>query len=256
MRIAIMQPYFFPYIGYFQTMAAVDKYIVSGNVTFIKDAWMNRNRVVFLDGSIHYISVPLLKKSSNKKISEILIDNTQNWQNKVLQSVWSNYRKAPYFEETYSLLDRVLSVGHETLFSLNASTMQAVANHLDMNTEFEYDFPKFDSLEEKLRTLDDGYSEFPYMEKTRPARRVARILEMCRQEGCDEYINAIGGMELYDKEEFAQYGISLSFVKTRDIVYGQCSNSAEFVPNLSIVDVLMNNGREKTKFLLKEYDLV
>jgi hypothetical protein len=109
-------------------------------------------------------------------------------------------------------------------------------------------------MEEELRQLDDRYEAFPYMLKTHPVRKVARVIEMCKREGSDHYINAIGGMELYSKEEFSQYGIQLEFIKTNTIVYDQFNNT--FEPYLSIIDVLMHNGKEKTKQLLNEYTLV
>lgn len=254
MTIAIMQPYFMPYIGYFQAINAVDKYILYGNVNFEKKSWVNRNRLMQRNGAIEPMVVPLKKKSSSAMIKEIAIDYSTDWQRRLLRSIQTNYGKAPYFEETYSLLTSILSTPYETLMELNTESIKAVAKHLDITTEIETDNSRFDGMEEELRQLDDRYEAFPYMLKTCPVRKVARVIEMCKGEGCDHYINAIGGMELYSKDEFAQYGIQLEFIKTNPIVYDQFGNP--FEPYLSIIDVLMHNGKEKTKQLLNEYTLV
>ena len=254
MTIAIMQPYFMPYIGYFQAINAVDKYILYGNVNFEKKSWVNRNRLMQRNGVIEPMVVPLKKKSSNALIKDITIDYSTDWQRRLLRSIQTNYGKALYFEETFTLLTTILSKQYETLMELNTESIKAVAQHLGITTEIETDNSRFNGMEEELRQLDDRYEAFPYMLKTHPVRKVARVIEMCKREGSDHYINAIGGMELYSKDEFAQYGIQLEFIKTNPIVYNQFNNT--FEPNLSIIDVLMHNGKERTKQLLNEYTLV
>lgn len=254
MTIAIMQPYFMPYIGYFQAINAVDKYILCGNVNFEKKSWVNRNRLMQRNGAIEPMVVPLKKKSSNALIKEISIDYSTDWQRRLLRSIQTNYGKAPYFEETFTLLTSILSKQYETLMELNTESIKAVARHLGITTEIVADNSQYDDMEEKLRKSDDAYVEFPYMHKTRPDRRTARVIEICKREGSNHYINAIGGLELYSKEELSQYGIQLEFIKTNSIVYDQFNNT--FEPYLSIIDVLMHNGKERTKQLLEEYTLV
>ena len=243
-----------PYIGYFQAIKAVDKYILYGNVNFEKKSWVNRNRLMQRNGAIEPIVVPLKKKSSNALIKDVAIDYSTDWQRRLLRTIQTNYGKAPCFEETFSLLTSILNKQYETLMELNTESIKVVAKHLDITTEIETDNSRFDDMEEELRQLDDRYEAFPYMLKTRPVRKVARVIEMCKREGSDHYINAIGGMELYSKDEFARYGIQLDFIKTNPIVYDQFNNP--FEPYLSIIDVMMHNGKEKTKQLLNEYTLV
>ena len=243
-----------PYIGYFQAINAVDKYILYGNVNFEKKSWVNRNRLMQRNGTIEPMVVPLKKKSSNALIKDIYIDYSTDWQRRLLRSIQTNYGKAPYFEETFSLLNAILSKQYETLMELNTESIKAVAQHLGITTEIETDNSRFDEMEKKLRNIDSTFDVFPYMLKTCPVRKVARVIEMCKREDSNHYINAIGGMELYNKDEFAQYGIQLEFVKTNNIVYEQFNNT--FEPYLSIIDVLMHNGKEKTKLLLNEYTLV
>jgi len=256
MKLAIMQPYFFPYIGYFQAITAVDKYILYDNLTFIKEAWMNRNRILLRDGRIQMMTVPLKHKSSNALIRDIEIDNSKPWKKNLLSTISGAYKRAPYFDEIFPFIDSLLSSEYVHLSELNCRTISGIVDYLGIDTIVESDNSKYLQMESTLSDIESDYSVLPYLNLTKPIRKVARVLEMCREEGADVFINAIGGQELYDKSEFLQYGIDLRFVKTNDIIYSQSSKSSEFVPNLSIVDVLMNNGKEGTKTLLNEYRLV
>lgn len=253
MKLAIMQPYFMPYLGYFQAIAAVDKYIIYENLTFIKDAWMNRNRLVQKNGTILQINVPLLHKSSNTLISDVKIDNSQKWSDKILKMLVLNYKGAKYYEEVYNLIQEIFSIKYDTLHQLNSVSIIKIARYLDIDTEIIFDNSNYIEFEEKLNSFDD-YSIFPSLEKTKPIKKVARVLEMCSCEKSNYFINAIGGQELYSKEEFKKYGIDLYFIKMDNVEYKQFSN--EFIPNLSIIDVLMHNGKEGTKELLNKYTLV
>lgn len=255
MKLAIMQPYFMPYIGYFQAIAAVDKYILYSNLNFIKEAWMNRNRILMRDGRIYQFTVPLLHKSSNQMIRDVRIDNSKPWSQNLLLTIASNYKKAPFFNEIFPLFDSLLSKEYTTLTGLNAETIISIARFLGINTAIEFDNSRFLDMENSLSCLDDDYSQFPYMKKTRPIRKTARVLEMCRMEGADQFVNAIGGQALYNKDEFKEYGIDLKFIKTNEISYSQ-NNRDIFSANLSIIDVLMFNGLDGAKELLNEYELV
>ncbi len=254
MKLAIMQPYFMPYIGYFQAIAAVDKYILYENLTFIKDAWMNRNKLIQKNGIPFTITVPLLHKSSNTLISEVEVDNSQPWANKLLKSLWLNYKGSEYFEEVYSLMENIFADKYDTLHNLNSTSIKRISNYIGLTTEIISDNHNYIQYEKKLDKFDD-YSIFPELEKTKPIKKVARVIKMCKQENCDLFVNAIGGQVLYSKQEFSQYGIDIRFIKTDEkIQYKQFKN--EFVPNLSIIDVLMHNGKEGTKQLLNAYKLI
>lgn len=256
MKLAIMQPYFFPYIGYFQAISAVDKYILYSNLNFIKEAWMNRNRLLMRDGNTVMTTVPLKNKSSYSLILDIEIDNSQPWKSKFLKTVLNCYGRKPFFDEIYPLLEETLARDYHLLKDLNAATIIAISQYLGITTQIESDNSQYVSMEQQLQNIESDYSPLPYLEKTKPIRKVARVIEMCRQEGADHFLNAIGGQQLYSKEEFAQYNICLNFVQTNPIQYRQDTKLGEFVPNLSIIDVLMNNGREGTKSLLTQYTLV
>ena len=251
-----MQPYFMPYIGYFQTIAAVDKYILYSNLNFIKEAWMNRNRLLMRDGTVVLTTIPLRSKSSNTMIYDVEIDNTQPWKTKFLRTVQMCYSRKPYYDEIYPMLADLLAVDYRLLKDLNAASITAIARYLGINTQIEADNSRYLPMEQLLQSIETDYSLLPYLQKTKPIRKVARVIEMCRCEGADHFLNAIGGQQLYSKDEFAQYGIRLDFVQTNPIQYRQDTKNGTFVPNLSIIDVLMNNGREATRSLLTQYTLV
>lgn len=256
MKLAIMQPYFMPYLGYFQAIHAVDKYILYSNLSFIKDGWMNRNRILIKDGKVAIINVPLIHKSSNTFIFDIRIDNTRNWNKKLIKSILLNYKGSQYFEDIYPFFEKLLSKSYNFLYQLNADTIIEISRFMGITTPIEFENRnKYRELEIQLSNVEKGdYTDFEFMQKTKPIKKVARVLAISAIEKADVFINAIGGQELYDKNEFASYGIDLKFIKTGDINYPQFSK--EFVPNLSIIDVLMHNGKEATRQLLNEFTLI
>lgn len=256
MKLAVMQPYFMPYIGYFQAIRAVDKYILYSNLNFIKESWMNRNRLLMRDGTIVAITVPLKGKSSYSMIYDVEIDNSKPWKEKMLKTIQMCYGKKPFYKEIFDLLNNILAPKYTFLKDLNNNTIVSLSHYLGISTEIDVDNDRFLDMEKLLVNVEEDYSNMPYLLRTKPIRKVARVIEMCRREGSRDFYNAIGGQELYSKEEFQQYDIHLNFVKTNNIEYRQDSKKGEFVPNLSIIDVLMNNGKGGTQELLQEYTIV
>ena len=186
MKLAIMQPYFMPYIGYFQCISAVDKYILYGNLTFIKDAWMNRNRILLKNGKIQTISVPLQHKSSNTLINEILIDNSQHWQTKLLKTIYLNYKGSAFFEEMFPFFQSLLEKKYKYLFELNCESIQKIVSLLSIDTIIDADNSRFSEMELLLNSVDEKYSDvIPYL-TTNPIKKVARVIEMCRRENSND----------------------------------------------------------------------
>lgn len=256
MKLGLMQPYFLPYIGYFQAINEVDKYILYENLTFIKDGWMNRNRILIKDGSISFITVPILNKSSNNFIYDVRIDNTRKWNTKILKSIYLNYKGSKFFEEVYPLFEFLLNNSYVYLYELNAKMIIEISRFIGISTPIEFNNKeKYIQLEDKLLKIYQGdYNDFLNMNKTHPIKKVARILAILNYEFADVFVNAIGGMELYNKVEFAQYGIDLKFIQTDEFIYPQFLD--KFIPNLSIIDVLMHNGKDGTMNLIKQYTLI
>ena len=254
MKLGIMQPYFFPYLGYFQGINAADKYILYDNLNFIKEAWMNRNRYLIKNGKSGFFTVPLKAKSSFKKICEIeLIDNS-TWKKKILNSLFLNYKSAEYFDDVFPMIENVINYPTNKLTELNFQSIKSVCDFLNLKTELSADSLKYIDIEIKLAADKIDKKNFPDIKLINWQRKIIRIIEISRMEKADIFINAIGGMELYSKEVFNNNGIELLFVKTLAYCYKQ--QSTVFYPNLSIVDVLMNCGRERTNELIKNYELV
>ena len=229
MTIGIMQPYFMPYIGYWQLMAAVDKYVVYDDVNFIKRGWVNRNNIL-LNGEPYMFSIALSGASQNKLFNEIdIIDDFS----KLKKTLQHSYSKAPYYEKTMLLLDEILDFPDKNLARFLYHSFSVILNYLDVQTELIMSSSV--NKDNSLKGQD-------------------KILDICRVLQADRYINAIGGQELYDYEDFIQNGIELKFLKPNKITYLQYKNDS--IPNLSIIDVLMFNGKENTKSLLNEYTLV
>lgn len=256
MKLAIMQPYFMPYLGYFQAVAAVDKYILYDQLTFIQSGWINKNRIRQRNMPVSNIVVPLIDKSSNTLIADTLIDNTKPWQKKILKSLQLGYGKSAYYNEIMPLIEDILSKEYTTISELNSSSIKRICQFLDIQTEIDSDIDRYLDLENRLHDIENNdYTQFSHLH-TLPIKKVARVLEICKAEGSSYFVNAIGGQELYDKAEFKQYGIDLYFIKMNDIQYSQNCTDGSFEPNLSIIDVLMHNGKEGTKKLLNEYTLI
>ncbi len=255
MKLAIMQPYFFPYLGYYQAIYAVDKYILYDNLAYIKEGWMNKNRFLVVNGEPAYFFVEVKKKSSFKKISDIELVDGNWWRKKILKSIFYNYKTRPFFDEICPIVERVVNAEVRFLTELNSKSIKEVCDYLDIKTEVTTDTSKYFQLEKDLSCDELEISaRFPTIRLNNPEKKVIRVIEICHAEGAETFINAIGGRELYDKAEFERNNIKLFFIQTNPYSYKQ---SAEmFYPHLSIIDVLMNCGKDGAKKLLNEYTLI
>jgi hypothetical protein len=254
MKLAIMQPYFFPYIGYFQLINAVDKYILYDNVNFIKKAWLNRNRHLLINNNSSYFYVPLKEKSSFKKIHEIELLDDDKWKRQIIKSIFFNYKKAKYFNDVYPLIEYVINYPTNKLTELNFQSIKSVCDYLNIKTELTVDNIKYYELEKRLTAKNLDEKNFPDLKLLDWQHKIVRIIEICRMEKAKIFINAIGGLELYSKDIFLKNGIDLKFIKTKKIKYKQFDN--EFVPDLSIIDVMMFNSPDEIRRLLNEYEFV
>ncbi len=229
MKLAIMQPYFMPYIGYFQTMAAVDTYVVYDDVQYIKGGWVSRNNII-IGGEKKMFTIILKGASPNKLFNEVEIGDDFKKFERMLQSA---YAKAPYFHEIMPLLHAIFTYDEKSLGKFLLHSYQVLLDYLEIPTQ--------------LVLSSD-------LVKDSTLRGQDKVLNICKNIHATEYYNAIGGQELYDKKVFAEHGIKLSFVQTEQVAYPQFA--PEFIPNLSIIDVLMHNGKEGTKQLLNAYALI
>ena len=246
-----------PYLGYFQCVAAVDKYILYDNLPYQIGGWINRNRICLRNAPPYWVVVPIEHKSCHKLIKNTYIDNSKPWKQKFISLIRQSYANAHYFDEIFPLIENIMYHEYLTISELNKYSICKICDFLDIKTNIISDCSKYQSVEDGLNLIDIGdYSAFPYLKKTSPSKKVARPIAICKYEGAERYINAVGGTKLYEKLEFAQYDIQLNFIMMNEIRYSQHNNAGRFEPCLSIIDVMMNNGKEETKIMLNEYSIL
>lgn len=232
MTIAIMQPYIFPYVGYFQLIKAVDKFVIYDDVNFINKGWINRNRIL-VSGQPHLFTIPLKDASQNKLIYEINLLANDPWRKKMLKTIQQSYQKAPNYPAVFPIVEEIVNFDTENITELIIYGLKTICSYLGVTTE----------IVTSSRIYHNG-----------ALKAQERILDICKQEKADRYINPIGGIDLYEKEKFFHEGVQLNFIKSTASNYPQFKNA--FVPWLSIIDVLMFNDIEKIETLLKEYELI
>lgn len=232
MKLGIMQPYFFPYIGYFQLIAAVDRFVLYDNIKYTKKGWINRNRFL-LNGKDEMFSVPLKADSDYLDVRDRRIAPDFD-RRKLLARIGQAYRKAPFREPAFAVFEKAVTNPEPNLFGYIHRSIQDVCAYLGIATPI---VPSSGlAVDHALQGQD-------------------KVLALCREAGATVYVNAIGGQELYAPEAFAARGVELRFLKSRPIEYPQFG--AGFVPWLSILDVMMFNSPETIRgFLENGYDLV
>jgi hypothetical protein len=232
MRAAIMQPYFFPYVGYFQLIQSVDRFILYDNIKYTKKGWITRNRLL-RDGKDWVFSIPLKNASDFLDVRDRVIAADFR-RDKLLNQINEAYRRSPYFEQAFPLVKSIVLEEETNLFDFLHNSIKQICNYLDIRTEIVVSSHL--QIDHSLQSKD-------------------KVLALCRHVGADVYINAIGGQELYSKEDFSKSGIQLRFIKSRPFQYKQFGHA--FVPWLSIVDVLMFNSKEVAlDYVTNEYDLI
>jgi hypothetical protein len=250
MKLGIMQPYFFPYLGYFQLIHAVDRFLLYPHVQHIRDGWVSRNRILIKSGEPVYIGVPVRASGRETPIRDVLIDRQDGaWQKRILRLVHYNYASSKFYPEVMPLIEDILDPEIPDLSTLNCRLIARIASAIGLRTNIACAGEEYLEIERSL-TADAEQGVLP------PGvdRKSDRIQRLCRKEGADTYINAIGGADLYSKPLFGTWGIDLMFLSPDDSPYPQFSGT--FHPRLSIIDVLMHNGFAATGKLAERYALV
>ncbi|SMD46060.1 WbqC-like protein family protein [Aquiflexum balticum DSM 16537] len=233
---AIMQPYFFPYLGYFQLINASDIFILLDDVQYIRHGWVNRNRVLKPEGEWQYIIVPIKEISRDTLIRDVQIDESKDWKGLILRQMAHYKKKAPFYKETIDLVDECFQINQNSLSLFNFETVKLISAYLEIKTNM---------LVSSQMDLD--YSSISVAGEWG--------LEICHQLEAEQYINPIGGKALFDPIKFQQKGIDLKFHLIDDIKY-KVGWKNNFVPNLSIIDVLMFNSLEKVNEMLHDFKLL
>lgn len=229
-----MQPYIFPYIGYFHLINAVDKFIIYDDVSFIKQGWINRNYIKANDSALIF-SIPIKDASSYKNINETYIKFPAffSWKSKFLKTIEQNYRKAPFFKEVYNLINTTLSSEVSTISELATLSIQETCEYLSMKTEIVETSSIYNNSSLKGEN---------------------RVIDICRQEKSSHYINPIGGESLYSAKKFNKFSIQLKFIESFKIQYEQ--DVKKFIPSLSIIDLLMHCSKKEIQKILNMYRIV
>lgn len=233
MKIAIMQPYILPYIGYFQLINAVDAFVVYDNIEFTKKGWINRNRIL-VNGKDDYFTIPLKKDSDYLNINHRYISESYTKdKTKIVARISELYKKSPYFSEVFPLIEDIFYYNELNLFDFVFYSIKSISTYLEITTKFIVSSTI--TIDHSLRSQD-------------------KVIAICNELNSTSYLNPIGGVELYSKEIFSNNGLQLNFIKSNPIEYEQFAYA--FVPWLSIIDVLFFNSKEKVKTFLNEYTII
>ena len=241
MKLSSMQPYLFPYIGYFQLIEAADVFVIGDSVQYIKNGWVNRNYYLTIrDG--HAVktrySFSVSKSSHLKPFTKARFsEEFEAEKEKYKRFICNNYRRAPYFSQVYPLIEKIMCFQGSELVAFIENSIRVLMGYMDIQTPVI-----------RMSQLTGGEKYGSKMDKQ------DRVIALCRELGVDTYINSVGGTELYDKEYFRNQGIVLKFQKTNKISYRQFTE--EFVESLSIIDVLMFSDKERVKTFLDDFVIV
>lgn len=236
MRLALMQPYFFPYIGYFSIVKQVDRYIVLDTVQYIEHGWIDRNRILKPNGGWQYFGVPTEKHHYTDLIYTVKLGNNVDWRKRILGQLEHYRKKAPYYNVVIDILNDIFSKNDETVRDLNVTLLKEINNYLGINTPV-------DILSEMNLTIEE------------PREPDEWGLNVCNAiGGVTEYWNAPGGASFYNRSKYEAAGIKINFQKMILDEYPQKGNT--FEPGLSILDVMMFNTPAQITKMINQYELV
>jgi len=232
MNVAIMQPYFLPYIGYFQLIKAVDIFVVYDNIQFSKKGWIHRNRIL-VNGRDEYFTLTLKKDSDYLNVNQRVLSETWEQEKlKTLRIIKENYKKAPFFLSTFPIIEEIFNFESRNLFDFIYHSMLKINSILEIESKIV--LSSSIAIDHDLKAQN-------------------KVLAINENLQASHYINPIGGLLLYDAPSFEKKNIELSFLKSKNIHYKQYEN--EFMPWLSILDVMMFNDIPTIKNWLGDYDL-
>lgn len=227
--VAIMQPYLFPYIGYYQLINKVDYFVILDNVNYMKKGWINRNRLL-INGLPSFFCLPIKEVSQNKKINELYFDNFLFNKNKLLKTIYYTYSKASEFELIYNLFSIILSFENSKVVDFIEFTLTQIAKHFEFKTNF--------ILSSKFDIEHSSKEDF--------------IINLVKKFNVNNYINLPNGLSLYDKNYFKTKDINLLFIERNfNLQYNQFNDS--FCKDLSIIDCMMFNNSKNMNMLLNQF---
>lgn len=227
--LGVMQPYLFPYLGYYQLVMAVDKFVFYDDVNFIKGGYINRNNILS-NGKSQRFTIAIPGSSPNVNIKDLYFDENVE---KVLKTIKQNYCKTPFFQDVYPLIEEIFRDGNRNVAHICSNSIKKVYDYLKIEKEFY------------------NSSQINY---NRTLSSADKLISISHELGTESYINSPGGRGLYDKMYFRNHGISLSFIEMQPCIYEQAKN--EFISHLSMIDVLMWNSKKNVHQLLTQYKII
>jgi len=233
--VGIMQPYFFPYLGYYSLIKHTDDWIINDEVQMIHKGWIARNRILKQQGGWHYIHVPLVKFPHTRKIKFIRIKNNNHWKEKILAQLKQYKNKAPYYHQVFNLLKFAFEREFKTITAQNAYLLGLTCEY--MGIDFKYDLLSRLNLDLSEIYEPDDWS-----------------LIICKQLGYTDYINPILGKQFYNRHKYEDNDVNLQFLEFGFPQYDQ--KNKEFIPGLSVIDAMMFNSPEEINQMLDQYQLV
>ena len=235
MKLGIMQPYFFPSIGYFALIKNVDHFILFDTPQHIRHGWVDRNRILNHKGDPIYIKIPLAKHSRNTAINDLAIRNDEKWKERILAQLVTYKKSAPYYWKVIILLNEIFEFNSSSLVEINYNSLKKVCDYLNISTSISI-WSKMNIEIEQIKAPDEW------------------ALNICKVLNYTTYYNAIGGRSFFNPAKYEKAGIAIKFLEINHEKYEQ--NSIEFILNLSIIDVLMFNSPKKIYEMLNNYNLI
>jgi hypothetical protein len=235
MTIAIMQPYFFPYLGQFQLINAVERFVLCDDVQYIRHGWINRNRILKPGEGFYYITVPIAKHESRTLIKDIRTVEGYDWKDKILKQTEHYKKRSLHYSRVNELLKECFSYNETNITKLNALCLKAACDYIGI--DFKVEITSEMGFDYSGITCTDDWA-----------------ITISKQLNATTYLNPPGGAELYDKGKFLENDIQLSFVKPQLKEYDQQRSS--FEPGLSIIDIMMFNSPTEIKGMLNDYQLL
>jgi hypothetical protein len=235
MKLGIMQPYFFPYLGYFSLIKHTDQFILFDPVQFIRHGWIERNKILKMQNGWQYVSVPLVKHSRDTKIKNIEINNTNNWRNTILSKLEIYKRRAPYYKDTLELIYSALDIDTDSIVTLNKHSLETICDYIGIDCQVSV-FSEMELILDEVKAPDEW------------------ALNICKAMGAKEYWNPIGGLEFMNRQKYEDHGIKIDFMQINFTKYPQ--KRPEFEPSLSIIDVLMFNEPSQINNMLDDFVLL
>lgn len=231
MKLAIMQPYFFPYLGYYSLIRKTDRLILLDTVQFIRHGWIERNRILKPSEGWQYVSVPISKHSLITPIDKVIINNCHDWKNKIIRQLEHYKKKAPFYNETIKMVESALDINTTSIVMLNANLLIKTCEHLGIQLNIDI-YSEMNIIIEDVNCPDEW------------------ALNICKALNADEYVNLSGGYNIFNRSKFDQANISLKFIANNLSAYNQ--RRTTFESGLSIIDVLMFNDIDSTLMLIDD----